>query len=106
MVARNHWNKVLTATAGTNSTPLLLPRRIGEVSVAAVPSGGATCTVQYTLDDPEAVVANPAAATWMDWEPGPVATAVARALAGPITAVRITSSGGTSSLRVVGWFDY
>lgn len=106
MAIRNHWTQSVAAASGGNSEPVFLPRRIGSVSVAALPGGGATSTVQFSLDEQDAIAAAPGAANWVDWEAGPVVDKTARALAGPVTAIRIASAGGPSTLQVVGWFDY
>ena len=105
-MSKSHWQQEVTALAGGASTVILFPRRIEGVSVRAVPGGGGTANVQFTLDKGDDVIANPGAARWEFWEPGSVSVSTTRALAGPVTGIRLQAVTADALLQAVGDFDY
>lgn len=102
----NRWREEVTATAGGASVPVFFPRRVKNVTVKALPGSGGSATVKFTLDDPDAVYANPSAANWEDWDAGSVSEPTSAALAGPVTALRIEATTEDAVMQVVGAFDF
>lgn len=96
----------VTATAGGFSEPVYFPRRVNDVTVQARPGSGGQATVYFTLDELKSVFANPNAANWDAWDAGAVSSNTSRALAGPVTALRIGAVTADAVMKVVGAYDF
>lgn len=83
--------------AGT-SEPVYLPHR-GPASVAVSPAVGANAVVEFTLSSRDEVEAG--TALWRAWSLGTVTQAADDALQAPVTALRCTSTGGSTSFEVL-----
>lgn len=102
----SRWREEVTASAGNASVPVFFPRRVNNVTVKAIPGGGGSAVVSFTLDDPSDVRSNPDAANWDPWEASDVTVPTTLALVGPVTALRIEATGADAVLQVVGAFDF
>lgn len=93
------WRYSGSVTTG-NASIILLPSRRPDrkVSVGVVPNS-ATASVQHSLSTAALVEAG--TATWRDWAAGDVTAAADDTLIGPVTALRIASSGGTTAVEVL-----
>ena len=104
--SRHHWREERSAAAGGVSDPVLLPRRIDGVTAVVVPGAGGSAYVEYTLSDARKVLEGDPGAIWIPWESGSVVTATARALAGPVIALRLQAVGQPAVLQVAAWADF
>jgi hypothetical protein len=86
--------------------PVILPRRIDGVTAVVAPGGGGSAYLEYSLSDAELVRESPGSALWIPWESGSVVTATARALNGPVIAVRVQAVGQPATLQVAAWTDF
>ena len=97
-----HWKAEIVGTAGTPSDPIIIPGWVTRLSVVAIPGGGGTATVQYTVD-PEVDVDNaPGSADWVDWDAGDVSAPAGYPARSSITAVRIVATTADATLKVAG----
>lgn len=96
----------MDAQAGSPSLPVLLPRRIDGVTAVAAPGNGGSAYIEYTLSDAVDVISDPSSCIWLIWESGSVVQATARALAGPVVAVRIQAVGAAATMQVAAWTDF
>ena len=103
--ANGRLRQTLDAAAGQASEALLLPPRYESITVGAVPGSGGQIRVEFTLDDPEDVEANPDAATWYVWDDGNVGVPTVRVLDGALTGVRGVATAQSGSIDVVARFD-
>lgn len=103
---RNHWRADVSASPGSPSIPVVLPRRFGTATVKVLPDPGGTAEMQYTMDDPEDVSANPGAAAWETWDPGPVADATTRALISVVGALRLVAYTQPATGQIIVSFDF
>jgi hypothetical protein len=94
------------ALAGASSEPIFIQSRARHVSAKVIPVSGGSAVVEFTLDDPIAVAADPDNADWEEWEPGAVTEATSRAVAGTVTALRATAAAQNATLQVVAAIDY
>lgn len=104
--SRHHWREERTALSGAASQPILLPRRIDGVTAVVSPGAGGSAYLEYSLSDAELIMAAPESALWLIWESGSVVQATARALAGPVIAVRVQAVGQPATLQVAAWTDF
>lgn len=103
---RNHWRADFSATPGSPSVPVALPRRIGTITVKAMPGSGGTAEIQYTLDDPNDVIENPGAAKWEVWDPGAVASDTTRCLLSVVGALRLVAYSQPASAQAIVSYDF
>jgi hypothetical protein len=75
-----------TITAGSTTSPIYVWDARGPVTLAALPGGGGTVNVQYTVSTVADIDA--ATATWHDWPGGAVSADTVDAILVPVTAVR------------------
>lgn len=90
------WRQEVTAGAGQNSSPILIPAWVNEVTVRALPGGGGTANVQHSLDDPDNLT------DWSDWDEGSVSVPTTQALLGIVTALRIQAVTAAATMQVTG----
>ena len=103
---RNHWRADFSATPGAPSAPVVLPRRIGTITVKALPGSGGTAEVQYTLDRPNDVIDDPDAANWDVWDPGAVAADTTRCLLSVVGALRLVAYSQPATAQVIVSYDF
>lgn len=103
---RHHWRVEVSAPSGAASEPVILPRRIDGVTAVAAPGAGGSAYLEYSLSDAGLIYNDPNAALWLPWESGSVIQPTARALAGPVIAIRIQAVGQPATLQVAAWTDF
>lgn len=103
---RNHWRQDLTAAADAVSPPIVLPRRFGTASVKVLPGVGGTAEIEYTMDDPNAALADPSSVAWEVWDPGTVSADTTRALISVVAALRLRAFLQPARAQVVVSFDF
>jgi hypothetical protein len=103
---RNHWRADISAAPGSPSEPVALPRRIGTITVKALPGAGGTAEIQYTLDPPDEVTENPGAASWEVWDPGAVAADTTRCLLSVVGALRLVAYSQPAAAQVIVSYDF
>ena len=93
------WRHKETVASGQTSAPLATVRgnatdeAYRPVSVFVAPGSGATALVQFTPDSQAEIEAN--TATWFDWPNGAVTAKSFDGFVTPITALRLTATGGS-----------
>jgi hypothetical protein len=103
---RNHWRAEFSAAVGVPSAPVLLPRRFGTATAKVMPGAGGTAELEYTLDDPNAVLDDPDAAAWETWDPGAVGVDTTRALIAVVGALRLVAYSQPAEAQVIVSFDF
>lgn len=103
---RHFWREEAQALANGASSVVFLPRRIDGLTAVAIPGGGGSAYVEYTLSAPSLVQDDPSSAVWLIWEAGSVVSATARALMGPVVGLRLQAVGQPGTLQVSAWTDF
>lgn len=95
------WRHKETVPSGQTSAPLYtVPGNAADetyrpVSVYVAPGSGSTALVQFTPDSQAEIEAN--TATWFDWPNGPVTAKSFDGFVTPVTALRLTATGGSAT---------
>jgi hypothetical protein len=76
---------------GSDGDPIIIPARVRNVTLAALPGAGGACTPQFTLAKLAEIIDAPGSVDWIAWDAGSVSTPTAQANIGTVTAVRLTA---------------
>ena len=95
------WVEQLSCSTAAPSNPVIVPGDAVNLGVTAIPGGGGSIRVEFSLNPKEDVEAG--TATWVAWEEGNVGTPTSRALVGTITAIRGVATTANGTLQVAGY---
>lgn len=87
----------MTVTAGNTGNPVFINSI--PATITAIPSGGGTCTVQFSTSPYTTVQGG--GGTWTNWPSGAVSATTTDYLSAPVTAVRMSAATGNGTLEVV-----
>ena len=94
------WKEEVSAIAGGSSTPIIIPGWVRNLSVVAIPGGGGSAIVQYTLDPEIEIDTTPGGVDWVDWDAGSVTAIAGYTARSAITGVRINALVAAATLKV------